>query len=121
MHDGGLTGSFNGKSWVKTMQPFQSVSAALLKQLLSTGPKTFEQIHQYLDTACLHPTGQHWVDKFLTPTLLVHQFEHAEREGNNYLTKQTTERIMKYFFLASHVQYANNMTQYILKMCALPE
>ncbi len=31
------------------------------------------------------------------------------------------ERMMKYFFLASHVQYADYMTQYVLEMCALPE
>ncbi len=62
---GGLTGIFNGKSWVKAMRSFRGVSAALLKWFLSTGLKTFEQIQQYLDTARLHPTGWHWVDKFL--------------------------------------------------------
>ena len=77
---GGLTGIFNGKSWVKAMRAFRGVSAALLKRFLSTGPKTFEQIEQYLDAARLHPTGKHWVDNFLLPTLLVHQFERAERE-----------------------------------------
>ena len=48
---GGLTGIFNGKSWVKAMQAFESVSAALLKRFLSTGPKTFEQIEQFVDAA----------------------------------------------------------------------
>ena len=67
---------------MKAMRAFHGVSAALLKQFLSTGPKTFEQIERYLDTACLHPTGHHWVNNFLLPTLLVHQFECAEREGN---------------------------------------
>ena len=52
-----FTGIFNGKSWVKAMQVFCGVSAALLKRFLYTGLKTFEQIEQYLDTACLHPTG----------------------------------------------------------------
>ncbi len=28
---------------------------------------------------------------------------------------------MKYFFLASHMQYAGYLTQYLLEMCALPE
>ena len=77
---GGLTGIFNGKSWVKAMRAFRGVSAALLKRFLSSGPKTFDQIQQYLETARLHPTGRHWVDNFLLPTLLVHQFERAERE-----------------------------------------
>lgn len=82
--------------------------------------KTFEQIEQYLDTARLHPTGRHWVDNFLVPILLIHQFERAEREGNVYLKQLTMERMMKYFFLAGHVQYARYLTQYLLDMRTLP-
>ena len=40
----GLTGIFNGKSWVKALRSFGAVSAALLKRFLSSGPKTFEEI-----------------------------------------------------------------------------
>ena len=97
---GGLTGIFNGKSWVKAMRAFRGVSAAILKRYLSDGQKTFEDIQQYLDQACLHPTGRHWVDNFMLPTLLVHQFERAEREGDFYLKLMTMERMLKYFFLA---------------------
>ena len=64
-----FAGIFNGKSWVKAMRSFRGVSAFLLKRFLSTGSKTFEQIEHYLDVAHL----QH-------PTLLVHQFERAEKE-----------------------------------------
>jgi len=113
---GGLTGIFNGKSWVKAMRAFRGVSAALLERFLSTGPKTFEQIQEYLDTARLHPTGRHWVDNFLIPTLLIHQFERAEREGDIALKHHTMECMMKYFFLAGHVQYARYLTQYLLEM-----
>ena len=61
-----ITGIFNWKSLlVKAMRAFRGVSAALLKRFLSTGLKTFEQIEQYLDIACLHPTGRHWVNNFL--------------------------------------------------------
>ena len=116
---GGLTGIFNGKSCVKAMRAFRGVSAALLKRFLLTGPKTFDQIEQYLDTARLHSTGRHWVDNFIIPTLLIHQFERAEREGDIYLKHQTMERMMKYFFLAGHVQYARYLTQYLLEMRAL--
>ncbi len=58
---GGLTCIFNGKSWLKAMQSFPGVSAALLKQFLSTGLKTFEQIQQYLDTVHLH-AGTGWTN-----------------------------------------------------------
>ena len=46
-----------------------------LEAFLVNWVKTFEQIEHYLDVARLHPTGRHWVDNFLLPTLLVHQFE----------------------------------------------
>ncbi|MCG7883058.1 MAG: hypothetical protein JAY96_15870 [Candidatus Thiodiazotropha endolucinida] len=118
---GGLTGIFNGKSWVKAMRAFRGVAAALLQRLLSSGQKTFEEIEQYLETARLHPTGRHWVDNFLLPTLLIHQFERAEREGDIHLKHLTLKRMMKYFFLAGHVQYARYMTQYLIEMRANTE
>ena len=103
---GGLTGIFNGKSWLKAMRAFRGVSTALLKRFLSTGPKTFEQIEQYLDAARADPNGRHWADNFLVPTLLVHQFERADREGDIHLKQLTMERMMPYFFVFVHVQYA---------------
>ena len=57
---------------------------------------------------------------FLLPTLLIHQFERAEREGDYYLKQLTMERMLKYFFLAGHVQYACYLTQYLLEMRHLP-
>lgn len=116
----GLTGIFNGKSWVKAMRAFRGVSAAILKRFLSTGPKTFDQMQDYIDAARLHPTGRHWVDNFLLPTLLVHQFERSEREGDFYLKLLTMERMLKYFFLAGHVQYARYLSQYLLEVNSLP-
>ena len=116
----GMTGIFKGKSWVKAMRSFRAVSAALLNRFLSSGTKTFEEIDEYLAVARLHPTGRHWVDNFLLPTLLIHQFEHAEREGDYHLKQLTMERMLKYFFLAEHVQYASYLTQYLLEMRQLP-
>ena len=77
---------------------------------------TVEEIDEYLAVARLHPTGRHWVDNFLLPTLLIHQFERAEREDDYYLKQLTMERMLKYFFLAGHVQYARYLTQYRLEM-----
>ena len=57
--DQGLTGIFNGKSWVKAMSIFRAVSGALLKRVLSSRPKKFEKIEEYLAVAHLHPTGRH--------------------------------------------------------------
>ena len=59
------------------------------------------------------------MDNFLIPTLLLHQFERSEREGDIHLKQQSLERMLKYFFLAGHVQYARYMTQHLLEMRAL--
>ena len=88
------------KALVKAMRSFRAVSAALLNHFLSSGTKTFEEIDEYLAVAQLHPTGRHWVDNVLLPTLLIHQFERAEREGDYHLKQLTMERMLKYFFLA---------------------
>ena len=77
-------------------------------------------IEKYLDTARHHPTGHHWVDNFLLPTLPIHQFERAEREGDVSLKLLTLKRMMKYFFLAGHIHYAHYLTQYLQEMSSLP-
>ena len=41
----------NGKAWVRSMRAFRMVTEALLYDFLKDGPKTFEDISQYLDTA----------------------------------------------------------------------
>ena len=61
--------------------------------------KTFEDIEQYLDAARRHSTGRHWVNNFLLTSLLIYQFERAEREGNINLNLLTLKRMIKYFFL----------------------
>ncbi len=118
---GGLKGIMNGKSWVRALRAYRSVAAALLKSFLSTGRKTFDDIMTYLEEVRKHPTGRHWVDNFLVPTLLVHQFVRAEREGDFYFQQFTLKRMLKYFFIAGHVQYARYLAQYLLEMRALPD
>ena len=87
------------------MRSFRGVSVSL-ESFLVNWVKKFEQIEHYLDVARLHPIGRHWVDNFLLPTLLVHQFKRAEREGDIHLKQLTLKHMMKYFFLAGHFHYA---------------
>jgi hypothetical protein len=118
---GGLKGIMNGKSWVKAFRAFRNVAAALLKSFLSNGPKTFEDITDYLGQAHEHTTGRHWVDNFLVPTLLIHHFIRAERQGDFYFQQFTLKRMLKYFFSAGHMQYARYLTQHLLEMEAILE
>ena len=83
---------------VKAMRSFRAVSAALLKRFLSSGPKIFEEMEEYLAVARLHP-GRYWEDNFSLPTLLIHQCERTEREGDCFLKELTMEWILKYFQL----------------------
>ena len=92
------------------MRVFQSVAAALLQRFLSTGQNTFDGIAWYLKSARIHLTGQHWVDKFLLPTLLIHQFERTEQKGEVQLKQLTMKRIMKCFFFAEQAQNAHEIT-----------
>ena len=81
------------------MRVFKSVAAALLQRFLSTGQNNFDGIAPYLETACIHLTGPHWVDNFLLPTLLIHQFERTEQKIEVKQKQLTMKRMMKYSFL----------------------
>ena len=116
---GGLKGIMSGKSWVKTLRAFRSIAAGLLKSFLSTGRKTFNDIIMYLEKVRENPTGRHWVDNFIVPTLLIHQFVRAEREGDFHFQQYTLKKMLKYFFIAGHVQYARHLTQYLMEMKSL--
>ena len=69
-----------GKAWVRAMRSFRMVSSVLLQSLLQTGFKTWDEICEYLEKTRLHPTGHHWVDNLVTPTLLIHQLLRSERD-----------------------------------------
>ena len=58
-----------------------SNASILLQSFLETDFKSWKQICEYLEKARLHPTGRHWVDNLITPTLLAHQLLRSEREG----------------------------------------
>ena len=78
---GSMNGIIIGVAWVRAMRPFRMVLDALLQNFLRTGAKTCEEISAYMEEAQIHPTGRCWVDNFLKPTVLTHQFIRAEREG----------------------------------------
>lgn len=113
---GGLTGIMNGKAWVRAMRAFRMVSVALLEHFLQDGVKTFDEISEYMEKARQHPTGRHWVDNFLVPTLLAHQFLRAEREGKWLFQQLCLERMLPYFFSAGHVHYARYISWHLIEM-----
>ncbi len=112
----GLTSIMNGKAWVRSMRAFRIVTAVLLFDFVKDGPKTFEDIDLYLETAREHPTGRLWVDCLVRPTLIAHQFERAERESDFLLQHHCYQQMLPYFFAAAHWQYARYITWHVMEM-----
>ena len=77
---GGMNGIITGKAWLRATRAFRMVLAALLQNFLRTGAKTCEEITAYMEEARKHPTGRHWVDNFLKPTILIGTPVHSCRE-----------------------------------------
>ena len=96
----------SGKSWFWAMRAFRMVSTTLLNKFLISGPKTFQDLNDYLETCQSHITGRHWVDNLIKPTLLLHQLLRSEKEGDFLLQQLTLERMLPYFFVAGHHHYA---------------
>lgn len=75
-----------------------------------------EKLQDYLDRSREHPTGRHWVDNLIKPTLLIHHLLRAEREGDFTLQLAAIEGLLPYFFASGHFHYARYLTQHILEM-----
>ena len=107
---GAAFGSMNeiitGVAWVRAMRAFRMELAALLQNCIRTGAKTCEKMSAYMEEARKHPTGRYWVDNFLKPTVLTHQFIRAEREGNWLIQQLCFERMLPYLYSAGQFHYA---------------
>ena len=103
------------------MRAFRMVAAALLHDFLQTGEKSRDDIAAYLEKAREHPTGKLWVDCFIKPTLLAHQFLRAERQGDWLLQQHSLQLMLPYFFAAGHHHYARYITWHLQDMQHLPQ
>ena len=65
---------------MRSMRAFRMVTAVLLCNIIKDGPNTFEYISQYLYTVREPLISRLWVECFIRPMLIAHQFERAERE-----------------------------------------
>ena len=85
------------------------VSTALLDHY-QDNVNTCDEISDYMEEARQHPTGRHWVDNLLKPTLFVHKFLRAEREGDWLFQQLCLERMLPYFFSTGHIHYIQYTT-----------
>ena len=84
------------------------------------GEKTHDDIFAYLEKAREHPTGKLWVDCFIIPTMLAHQFTRSEREGGWLLQMHCLEMMMPYFFVSGHHNYTRYISWHLRDMQHLP-
>ena len=65
--------------------------------------------------------GRQWVDNLITPTLLAHQLirSEREREGVGFYSSFCIKRLLPYFFIAGHHNYARYLSWHCLDMSVL--
>jgi hypothetical protein len=73
-------------------------------------------LSNYLDVCRQHPTGKFWIDNLIIPTMLIHQLLRSEREGYFQLQQLALERMLPYFFVAGHHNYARYVTHHLLEI-----
>ena len=70
-----------------------------------------------MEEARKHPTGRYWVDNFLKPTVLTHQFIRAERErATGSSSSYVYGRMMPYLFSAGQFHYPRYISWHLLDM-----
>jgi len=104
----------------KSMRAFRIVVAALLYDFLQKGEKNHDDIVVYLEKAREHLTGKLWVDCFIIPTMLAHQFLRAERTGDWLLQQHCLKMMLPYLFEAGHHNYARYNSWHLRDMQHLP-
>ena len=92
------------------------VSTELLDHYFQDDVNTFDKISDYMEEARLYPTGRHWVNNLLKPSLFVHQFLRTESEPDWLLQWLCLKRMLPYFFSAGHMHYAQYSTWHLLEM-----
>ena len=107
---GSMNGIITGLAWMRAMRAFRMVLDVLLQNFLRTGAKTCEEISAYMEEARQHPTSRYWVDNFLKPTLLTHQFIRADREGYWLFQQLCLERMLPYLLSAGQFHLARHIS-----------
>ena len=118
---GCITSIINGKAWTNALRTYRLIIAALLQSFYSNGPKTHQELSDFLETAREHPTGRLWVDCLIKPTLLALMFLRGERNGDFLLQQYSLKSMLPYFFAAGHHNYARYLSWYVRQMEHLPQ
>ena len=118
----GVSNMLNGKAWPKAMRGLRMVVVAFIKNAISEGT-TANEIEVYLNRVHAGSLiGRLWVDCLIQPVLIAHLFVRAERQADWFLHLYCLRRMLPYFFVANHNNYAKYITWHLLEVSAgLPE
>ena len=96
------------------------LSAELLRDYVGE-MKSFQDLAHFLD-ACSSKSmlSRHWVDNLIRLVMLIMMYVRAERECDFSLHLHVCYKMMPYFFVAGHVNYARLNPSYLRTMHKLP-
>ena len=95
------------------------VNLALLKPVIEE-VKSYEDLQNKFVELSVYPTAKLWIDGFIIPTFLVHLFIRSAKERNWPLALICIEKMIPYFFAASHWDYARYLSMILLKIEQFP-
>ena len=93
---GGVAGIITRKSLTNALHAYHLITTVLLQGFFQSGPKTYQELSEYLEAVTQHPVGRLWVDCLIKPTLLAVQLLHAQRDGGFLLQQVTLEAMIPY-------------------------
>ena len=69
--------------------------------------KSFQDLPHFLNLCSSKSMlSKHWVDNLIKPVILIKMYVRTEREGDFSLHVNACYKMMPYFFVAGHVNYA---------------
>ena len=117
----------NGKNWPRAVWGFRMLSSGLVLRAmiddlhLDDTEKFEEAMTSTLERASESSTGRLWVDGFIKPVTIVHQYLRAEREGDWLLHHYCLREMLPYFIIAGHWNYARYIAIHVHEMGQLTE
>ena len=118
----GVPKLLSGKKYPQNVRALRLVVEELLHPIFDNKEiRTVAELHKFLDAACQRSrTTKLWIDCLVKLVLIIMTFVRAEREADWPLHLLAAEKMLPYFFAASHVNYARYGLYYLRSMQRLP-
>ena len=103
---GGAKKMLTGKVFPMNVRDLHFALLELLRDYIGT-MKSLQDLAHFLDLCSSKSMlSKHWVDNLIKPVILIKIYVRTEREGDFSLHVHARYKMMPYFFVAGHVNYA---------------